>query len=94
MPPLSTRSERVGWYMYDWANSAFPTTVVTVFLDIPVAVDPYPIRTSHLDEVLCNRAPVVPVRIAKPQAELRSRIVSSRPYPIWVPPVYATLYLS
>lgn len=30
--PLSTRRERVGWYFYDWANSAFPTTVVTVFL--------------------------------------------------------------
>src|SRR6266536_1469815 len=29
---LSTRHERVGWYFYDWANSAFPTTVVTVFL--------------------------------------------------------------
>jgi UMF1 family MFS transporter len=28
----STRKERVGWYFYDWANSAFPTTVVTVFL--------------------------------------------------------------
>jgi UMF1 family MFS transporter len=24
--------ERRGWYFYDWANSAFPTTVVTVFL--------------------------------------------------------------
>lgn len=30
--PLTTRGERVGWYFYDWANSAFPTTVVTVFL--------------------------------------------------------------
>lgn len=30
--PLSTRRERVGWYVYDWANSAFITTVVTVFL--------------------------------------------------------------
>ncbi len=30
--PLTTRQERVGWYFYDWANSAFPTTVVTVFL--------------------------------------------------------------
>lgn len=30
--PLSTRRERVGWYAYDWANSAFQTTVVTVFL--------------------------------------------------------------
>src|ERR1043165_263586 len=29
---LSTRRERVGWYFYDWANSAFITTVVTVFL--------------------------------------------------------------
>ena len=30
--PWSTRRERVGWYFYDWANSAFITTVVTVFL--------------------------------------------------------------
>jgi MFS transporter, UMF1 family len=28
----STRRERVGWYMYDWANSAFSTTVIAVFL--------------------------------------------------------------
>ena len=27
-----TRRERWGWYFYDWANSAFPTSVVTVFL--------------------------------------------------------------
>lgn len=26
------RSEQRGWYFYDWANSAFSTTVVTVFL--------------------------------------------------------------
>ncbi|OJF15466.1 MFS transporter [Couchioplanes caeruleus] len=26
------RRERTGWYMYDWANSAFSTTVITVFL--------------------------------------------------------------
>ena len=26
------RRERVGWYFYDWANSAFGTTVATVFL--------------------------------------------------------------
>lgn len=30
-PPASSRRERVGWYVYDWANSAFYTTVVTVF---------------------------------------------------------------
>ncbi len=29
---MSLRGERIGWYFYDWANSAFPTTVVTVFL--------------------------------------------------------------
>ncbi|MCO6466912.1 MAG: MFS transporter [Bradyrhizobiaceae bacterium] len=28
----STRVQRVGWYMADWANSAFTTTVVTVFM--------------------------------------------------------------
>ena len=28
----STRTERVGWYVYDWANSGFATTVVSVFL--------------------------------------------------------------
>jgi MFS transporter, UMF1 family len=28
----SSRRERIGWYTYDWANSAFSTTVVTVFL--------------------------------------------------------------
>ena len=29
---LNNRRERIGWYCYDWANSAFATTVVTVFL--------------------------------------------------------------
>ncbi|MDQ1645335.1 MAG: transporter, family, partial [Cryptosporangiaceae bacterium] len=28
----ATARERRGWYFYDWANSAFPTTVLTVFL--------------------------------------------------------------
>jgi len=31
-PPLSTTREKRSWYFYDWANSAFATTVVTVFL--------------------------------------------------------------
>jgi UMF1 family MFS transporter len=33
-PPPTTddRRELTGWYFYDWANSAFSTTVVTVFL--------------------------------------------------------------
>jgi MFS transporter, UMF1 family len=39
VPPITTsqaraadRRERLGWYAYDWANTAFATTVVTVFL--------------------------------------------------------------
>jgi MFS transporter, UMF1 family len=31
-PASAVRRERRGWYFYDWANSAFYTTVVTVFL--------------------------------------------------------------
>lgn len=30
--PVDDRRELVGWYFYDWANSVFSTTVVTVFL--------------------------------------------------------------
>ena len=30
--PAAGRRERTGWYFYDWANSAFSTTVITVFL--------------------------------------------------------------
>jgi len=29
---INDSREQVGWYFYDWANSAFSTTVVTVFL--------------------------------------------------------------
>jgi len=30
--PPPNRREQVGWYFYDWANSAFSTTVITMFL--------------------------------------------------------------
>jgi UMF1 family MFS transporter len=30
-PPYSAREQR-GWYLYDWANSAFATTVIALFL--------------------------------------------------------------
>jgi MFS transporter, UMF1 family len=30
--PPRNRREQIGWYFYDWANSVFSTTVVTVFL--------------------------------------------------------------
>ena len=32
MPSTYSKSEVRGWYAYDWANSAFYTTVVTLFL--------------------------------------------------------------
>ncbi|KUL30888.1 MFS transporter [Actinoplanes awajinensis] len=31
-PVPAGKRERHGWYLYDWANSAFQTTVITVFL--------------------------------------------------------------
>src|ERR1700759_5390606 len=31
-PPVNDRREIFGWYIYDWANSAFYTTVVTTFI--------------------------------------------------------------
>ncbi len=31
-PPINDRRELFGWYIYDWANSAFYTTVVTVLM--------------------------------------------------------------
>jgi UMF1 family MFS transporter len=31
-PATAGKRERTGWYLYDWANSAFSTTVITVFL--------------------------------------------------------------
>ncbi|MBB6348290.1 MFS transporter [Nonomuraea muscovyensis] len=39
-PAAARRREQRGWYVYDWANSAFNTTVISVFLGpylIPVA---------------------------------------------------------
>ncbi len=32
VPEVNNRREVFGWMMYDWANSAFSTTTVTVFL--------------------------------------------------------------
>jgi len=39
--PAALRRARRAWYMYDWANSAFPTTVLTVFLG------PYLTQIAH-----------------------------------------------
>ncbi|GAA0745660.1 MFS transporter [Dactylosporangium roseum] len=61
-PQLSTRRERVGWYFYDWANSAFSTTVVTVFLG------PYLTsiaeRAAGCDGAACDDAVIRPLGVA------------------------------
>nr|BFE79949.1 hypothetical protein GCM10020093_025500 [Planobispora longispora] len=50
--PQARRREQFGWYWYDWANSAFPTTVLTVFLG------PY---LTTIAEKAAGSAPYVPV---------------------------------
>ncbi|MEU7000908.1 MFS transporter [Nonomuraea sp. NPDC046570] len=50
--PAARRREQRGWYWYDWANSAFPTTVLTVFLG------PY---LTDIAEVAAAGAPYVDV---------------------------------
>ncbi|GGT01588.1 MFS transporter [Planobispora rosea] len=50
--PQSRRREQFGWYWYDWANSAFPTTVLTVFLG------PY---LTTIAESAAGGAPYIPV---------------------------------
>lgn len=50
--PAARTREQKGWYWYDWANSAFPTTVMTVFLG------PY---LTDIAETAANGAPFVDV---------------------------------
>ncbi|WP_062437412.1 MFS transporter [Herbidospora daliensis] len=50
--PQARTREQKGWYWYDWANSAFPTTVMTVFLG------PY---LTDVAETAANGAPFVDV---------------------------------
>nr|WP_062340220.1 MFS transporter [Herbidospora sakaeratensis] len=50
--PQARTREQKGWYWYDWANSAFPTTVMTVFLG------PY---LTEIAEQAANGAPFVDV---------------------------------
>ncbi|WP_084958373.1 MFS transporter [Thermoactinospora rubra] len=45
--PAARRREQRGWYFYDWANSAFPTTVLTVFLG--------PYLTSIAESAACAK---------------------------------------
>jgi UMF1 family MFS transporter len=65
---LSTRRERVGWYFYDWANSAFVTTVVTVFLG--------PYLTSIADDAADAAGRVYPLGIPVASGSLFAYVVS------------------
>jgi UMF1 family MFS transporter len=60
---LTDRRERVGWYMYDWANSAFYTTVVTVFLGPYLTSIAEHAAGCHTDEA-CKTAEIHPLGIA------------------------------
>src|SRR5438876_1460006 len=59
----STRRERVGWYFYDWANSAFYTTVVTVFLG-PYLTSIAKNATGCQGDDACKHAVIHPLGIA------------------------------
>jgi UMF1 family MFS transporter len=54
-PQTDDRREQLGWYFYDWANSAFSTTVVTVFLG--------PYLTSVAEAAADGRGLVYPLGI-------------------------------
>jgi UMF1 family MFS transporter len=60
---LSDRRERVGWYMYDWANSAFYTTVVTVFLGPYLTSIAEHAAGCHTDEA-CKTAEIHPLGLS------------------------------
>jgi UMF1 family MFS transporter len=59
----STKRERVGWYFYDWANSAFYTTVVTVFLG-PYLTSIAENATGCQGDEACKHAVIHPLGIA------------------------------
>ncbi len=59
----STRRERVGWYFYDWANSAFYTTVITVFLG-PYLTSIAENSTGCVGDEACKHAVIHPLGIA------------------------------
>ncbi len=54
---VDTREQR-GWYVYDWANSAYPTTVITVFLG------PYLTVVAEAAADVAGRVHLGPVPIA------------------------------
>src|SRR5690606_31089525 len=73
--PASTRRERTGWYFYDWANSAFSTTVITVFLGPFLTAVAEQAAGCPLDADTCHGV-VRPLGIAVPAGSYFPYLVS------------------
>ncbi len=71
----STRRERVGWYFYDWANSAFSTTVITVFLGPYLTEIAERAAGCTADDCTCD---ATSIRSACPSRRARSTRTCSR----------------
>jgi UMF1 family MFS transporter len=54
--PVGGRRERTGWYFYDWAMSAFSTTVITVFLGPYLTAVTERAAGCDVDADTCDRA--------------------------------------
>jgi UMF1 family MFS transporter len=71
-PPLprdrALRRERAGWYSYDWAMSAFNTTVISVFLA--------PYLTSVAEAAADGQGRIHPLGISMPPGSLFGYVVS------------------
>jgi UMF1 family MFS transporter len=67
-PDRALRRERGGWYAYDWAMSAFNTTVITVFLA--------PYLTSVAEAAADGDGRIHPLGISMPPGSLFGYVVS------------------
>jgi UMF1 family MFS transporter len=74
-PPVSTRRERVGWYFYDWANSAFSTTVIAVFLS-PYLTAVAKAATGCVTDEECGAARLYPLGIPVSPLSFYSYVLS------------------
>ena len=68
LPDRALRRERAGWYSYDWAMSAFNTTVVSVFLA--------PYLTSVAEAAADADGRIHPLGISMPPGSLFGYVVS------------------
>ncbi|MFQ1002534.1 MFS transporter [Modestobacter sp. SSW1-42] len=67
-PDRALRRERAGWYSYDWAMSAFNTTVISVFLA--------PYLTSVAEAAADEQGRIHPLGIGMPPGSLFGYVVS------------------